>query len=61
MTQILNSNLLTLNDNPSTLFAVLFMSQLLDCSLYQQQHALARHEAGDQPTEGVRNQTSNWF
>jgi len=23
-------------------------------SLYQQQHALARHEAGDQPTEGVR-------
>jgi len=23
-------------------------------SLYQQQHALARHDAGDQPTEGVR-------
>lgn len=23
-------------------------------SLYQQQHALARHEAGDQPTQGVR-------
>ena len=58
MTQIL----LTLTDNPhSTIFAVLFMFQLLDCSLYQQQHALARHEAGDQPTEGVRNQTSNWF
>jgi len=26
----------------------------LGSSLYQQQHALARHEAGDQPTEGVR-------
>ena len=25
----------------------------LDNSLYQQQHALARHEAGDQPKEGV--------
>ena len=23
-------------------------------SLYQQHHALARHDAGDQPTEGVR-------
>ena len=26
----------------------------LSGSLYQQQHALARHTAGDQPTEGVR-------
>ena len=32
---------------------------LFNCSLYQQQHALARHEAGDQPTEGVRIELSN--
>ena len=30
-----------------------FVLEIPTCSLYQQQHALARHEAGDQPTEGV--------
>ena len=32
-----------------------FVLEISICSLYQQQHALARHEAGDQPTEGVGN------
>ena len=43
--------LLALNDRQQYL--------LFNCSLYQQQHALARHEAGDQPTEGVRIELEN--
>ena len=35
-----------------------FVLEISICSLYQQQHALARHEAGDQPTEGVGNPLS---